>query len=164
MRAKLFVLLAICVFAPFATAQQAKPAALAANKEIAKQFYVPFATGDATVMSKVMTPAWEDIPLAPGQKPGRDGLVPIVKMLRGMFSNLSIVSQDFVAEGDKVTVRTVWSGKHAGDFFGIKPTGKSITLNTTDIHQIANGHIIRTWHLEDMMGVYAQLGGLDPKH
>src|SRR5581483_2579034 len=111
----------------------------------------------------VLAPNWEDIPLAPNQKPGRDGLIPIIQQLRGTFSKFSIVSQDFVAEGDKVAVRTVWSGTHTGDFFGIKGTGKAITLNTIDIHQIANGKIIRTWHLEDMMGVFGQLGGLAGK-
>jgi len=86
-----------------------------------------------------------------------------VQQLRGIFSEFSIVNQEFIGEGDKVAVRTVWTGVHSGDLFGVKGTGKQITLNTTDIHQIANGRIIRTWHLEDMMGVYAQVGGLDSK-
>jgi predicted ester cyclase len=164
------LLLVLClafsaVSASAQTAQQpaAKSQSLSANKEIARRFYLPFATGNTATFQEVLAPNWDDIPMASGQKPGRDGLGPIVQLLRGMFSNFSIVSQDFVAEGDKVAVRTVWSGVHTGDVFGVKNTGKKITLNTTDIHQIANGTIIRTWHLEDMMGVYAQVGGLNPK-
>ena len=146
------------------TGQQpaAKTASLSANKEIARRSYLPFATGNTATFQEVLAPNWDDIPMGPVRS--RGGMVgPIVQLLRGMFSNFAIVSQEFIAEGDKVAVRTVWSGVHTGDVFGVKNTGKKITLNTTDIHQIANGKIIRTWHLEDMMGVYAQVGGLKPK-
>lgn len=164
------ILIAACAYpAPPKSSRKARVAttsinSLSANKELARRFYIPFATGNTALFADILAPDWQDIPLAPGQQRGRDGLAPIVQMLRGTFSNFSIVSQDFVAEGDKVAVRTVWTGVHTGDFFGVKGTGKKITLNTTDILQIANGKIIRTWHLEDMMGVYAQVGGLDTKH
>jgi len=136
---------------------------LSANKNLVRGFYTPFTTGNTAGLNDVLAADWQDIPMAPGQAPGRDGLPAIVDQLRETFSGFSAVEQDFIAEGDKVVVRSVWTAVHTGGFFGIKPTGKRITMNTTDVHQVANGRIIRTWHLEDMMGVYAQIGGLESK-
>jgi predicted ester cyclase len=40
---------------------------------------------------------------------------------------------------------------------GHEPTGRRIRMRTMDIHQIRDGRIAVTWHLEDFAGLMAQL-------
>jgi len=47
--------------------------------------------------------------------------------------------------------------REAGAFMGHQPTGRRIEMRTMDIHQIRDGRIITTWHLEDFAGLLAQL-------
>ncbi|MBD2757283.1 ester cyclase [Spirosoma validum] len=44
------------------------------------------------------------------------------------FSGIKFEIKEVFGQGDKLTKYWVFSGKHTGDFFGIAPTGKSVTL------------------------------------
>ena len=46
-----------------------------------------------------------------------------------------------IAEGDMVVMRETHRGKHIGEFQGIPPTGKEVTVATTDIYRFADGKI-----------------------
>ena len=72
--------------------------------------------------------------------------------------------EDFVANGDKVLVRSTIRATQKGDFAGIKATGKSITLMAMDLHQICNGRVAQTWHVEDWLSAMFQMGALPPKN
>jgi len=50
--------------------------------------------------------------------------------------------EDIIAEGDKVWVLLTATGTHTGEFLGLAPTGKKITLMTIDIYRIANGKLV----------------------
>ena len=65
---------------------------------------------------------------------------------------------DMVAEGDKVVARVRWTGKHQGDFQGIAPTGKQVTLRAITIYRIVGGKIAEVWEEADIFGMTRQLG------
>lgn len=58
--------------------------------------------------------------------------------------------QDQVAEGDKVVTRWVACGLHAGEFDGLPPTGKMVTITGIDIFRIANRKIFEGWMVADI--------------
>lgn len=66
--------------------------------------------------------------------------------------------EDMLVDGDKVAVRTTFRGTHTGDFFGIPPTGKSVTVSGTHILRIADGKIAEHWGNNDDLGLMRQLG------
>jgi predicted ester cyclase len=68
-----------------------------------------------------------------------------------------VTHEDLIAAGDKVAVRNTVSGTHQGAFMGHQPTGRRIEMRTMDIHQVLDGRIVTTWHLEDFAGLMAQL-------
>lgn len=66
--------------------------------------------------------------------------------------------EDLIVEGDKVVSRVTYRGTHTGDFMGIPPTGKSVTVSAIIVDQFANGKIVETWRLFDQMSMMQQLG------
>jgi predicted ester cyclase len=67
---------------------------------------------------------------------------------------------DIVAEGVKVAVRFKITGTHKGEFQGIPPTGKEVSIDGTDFLTIIDGKIVEEWLNSDMMGLMQQIGGI----
>ena len=63
----------------------------------------------------------------------REGVKMQFTMLRTAFPDMQAVIHDQVAEGDKVVTRKSLRGTHLGDFLGIAPTGKKVSLEVIDI-------------------------------
>lgn len=125
--------------------------------EVVRRFYEPFRTGDTAVYGEVLAPDWIDVPLAPGQEQGPAGMVEQIAAFRHAMPDYAVTHEDLVVQGDKVAVRNTVSGTHQGAFMGIQPTGRRIEMRTMDIHQVRDGRIVVTWHLEDFAGLMAQL-------
>jgi predicted ester cyclase len=125
---------------------------------LARAFYEPFNTGDVSVYDRVLAPDWADHPLAPGQAPGRDGADGVIAAFRAAFPDLRVVTEDLLVSGDRVTVRSTFGGTHRGAIFGIPPTGRPVEAMAIDIHRIEGGRIVESWHVEDWLTVFGQLG------
>jgi steroid delta-isomerase-like uncharacterized protein len=69
---------------------------------------------------------------------------------------------DMVAEGDKVAVRLNVTGTHKGEFRGIPPTGKKLSLDEMGFITIIDGKITEGWISSDTMRLMQQIGGLAP--
>ena len=63
-----------------------------------------------------------------------------------------------VAEGDKVAYRWTLTGTHKGEFEGIPPTNKKVTVWAISISRIAGGKIVEDWSRVDTLGLMQQLG------
>ena len=85
-------------------------------------------------------------------------LKPLIGAFLTGFPDWNCVIDEFVVEGDKVVNR--WTGKatHTGNFFGIPPTGKPVTVEGITIHQIADGRIVADWSQSDQLALLQQLG------
>lgn len=58
-----------------------------------------------------------------------------------------------------VATRFVDEGTHLGELFGIAPTGRRIRVVGINIERIVDGRIVEIWHVEDIAGLMAQIGG-----
>jgi len=63
-----------------------------------------------------------------------------------------------VAEGDRVVAHMPYSGTHRGAIVGIRPTGRSCTVDEMVIFRIADGMIAEAWEVFDEAGMWRQLG------
>src|SRR6266540_2979612 len=54
--------------------------------------------------------------------------------------------------------RATAEGTHAGEFMGIPPTGKSVSMTGIAIYRIANGKIVEKWGEQDRLRMLQQLG------
>jgi len=125
--------------------------------DLVRGFYEPFRTGDTSIYDEVLAQDWIDVPLAPGQQQGPAGMAGQIAAFRHAMPDYNVTHEDLIVQGDKVAVRNTVSGTHQGTFMGIQPTGKHIEMRTMDVHQVRDGRIIATWHLEDFAGLMAQL-------
>lgn len=63
-----------------------------------------------------------------------------------------------IAEGDKVTTRKTFHGTQEGEFMGIPPTGRHVSMGLIDIVRISEGRIMEHWSVGDNLGMMQQLG------
>jgi predicted ester cyclase len=127
-------------------------------KTIALKFYPPLRDGNTSEASAFLSDDWSDIPLNPGQSPGPSGYQEMVSKLRGFIPNLTWTIEDVIAGGDRVVVRSSIRGVPEGHVMGIHFSGHEVTFEAIDIHQIADGKIVKTWHVEDKMSILKQFG------
>ena len=99
----------------------------------------------------------------PGFSPGREGIRQMIAMYRGVFTNAQVDVKDKIAEGDKVVSRCTISGTHTGEYLGIAPTGKQITITVLGMDRVVGGQVVEHWEHFDPL-VLMQLAGLVPPH
>lgn len=76
---------------------------------------------------------------------GPDGLLQRVGALFDALHDGEFTIQDQIAEEDKVVTRWVARGVQVGEFEGLLPTGKMVTITGIDLFRIAHGKIIEGW-------------------
>jgi len=81
---------------------------------------------------------------------------------RTAFPDLQWTVDDIFAEGDKVVVRETFRGTHQGEFMGIPPTGKQVTMTGIGIGRVAGGKLVEAQGNYDMLGMMQQLGVIPP--
>ena len=130
------------------------------NKALVRQMVEEiFNRGNMSLADEFLAPDFverEELPL--GIPRDREGVKQFSTILRSAFPDLKATIDDIIAEGDKVVIRQTWSGTHKGEFMGIPPTGKSVSVGVIDIMRIAGGKFVEHWGQMDSMGMMQQLG------
>jgi predicted ester cyclase len=73
------------------------------------------------------------------------------------FPQYELIAEDVLAEDDKVIVRCFLRGVHKGDFMGVPPTGRQVTMPVIIIYRIAEGKIVQHWIQSDTVDLMQQL-------
>ena len=76
------------------------------------------------------------------------------------FPDHHFTIDDLVVEGDKVATRLTLTGTHTGEFMGIPPTHKKVTVWAMTISRISGGKIAESWEMMDTLDVIQQLGAI----
>ena len=67
--------------------------------------------------------------------------------------------EDRIFGGDKIVVRTTFTGTHAKPVLGFAPTGKRVSWGAIDIWRVENGKLAEHWDMVDVAGLQKQLRG-----
>jgi predicted ester cyclase len=129
----------------------------ASDLKTLQTFYKAF-EGNPELLEECVVVDWQDIPLAPGQEAGRDGFKPMIAAFSQAFADIRVEIVDVIGGPGKAAVRAAVTGRHVGEWFGVAPTGGEFSLALHEFHTIENGLITHTWHMEDWMGWFAQMG------
>jgi len=89
---------------------------------------------------------------------GHKGFKQSMSEFYSAFPDSHFTIDDMVTEGDKVVVRWTMTGTHKGEFGGIPPTNKKMTIWGIYIDRIAGGKFVETWERFDTLGMMQQLG------
>ncbi len=114
--------------------------------------------GNIEAIDELIDPGVVDHAVPPGFPTGREGAKQFFAMMRSAFPDLHLTIEDMIAEGDKVVMRSTWSGTHQGEFMGISATGRRVTVSAIDISRVADGRIVEHWEQSDALGLMQQLG------
>lgn len=135
------------------------------NKEEAQAIVAPFyrqaltvntETTSTPVLEKILADEFQSIN-SQETKP-KAALIKQVEAFWKLIPDLKWEPKDMVIGDNKVVVRSVASGSPNGPFMGMTLDGtKSFKIDTTDIHEIENGRIVRVHHLEDWATAMKQL-------
>lgn len=139
---------------PTGTAQALSPG----QRHALEHFYGALTTHDVDLVDQALTPNWEDIPLAPGQAAGPEGVKPIFRMLISAFPDISAEITQVLAEVGRAATRVVVTGTHQGDLFGVPASGKFVRFALHEFHEFDGDRIRRTYHMEDLFGLFMQIG------
>jgi len=120
------------------------------NLAVADELYSP-----DFVCHFVVGPEWK----------GVEGLKAVVASHRTSFPDWQEKVEDIIAEGDKVVIRFTSTGTQRGEFQGIAPTGRKVSIQEVAIFRLSHGKIVEQWGMPDVHGLQLQLttGNSDKK-
>ena len=113
-----------------------------------------------SVFLDLLSPNIADHYARPGLPPGREGWNLYRKLFRAGFPDGRWAIVGIVAEGDQVAARAAFTGTHQGEFLGIPPTGRKVTVSAIYICRLADGKIVERWANVDELGMLRQLGAI----
>ena len=133
------------------------------NKALIRRLYEEaFNKGNLEVVDEILSPNYVRHGLAPGATPGPESTKQVFTMMRTAFPDIRITIEPMVGEGDMVAAQLTHHGTHRGEFMGIAPTGKQVTVTAIGIYHFANKKLVEAWIQMDELGMLKQLGGVPP--
>ena len=95
-----------------------------------------------------------------------EGRVEIERIYRVWFTafpDLVFTTEDLLVDENRVCVLCRITGSHAGEFFGMPPTGRRIEVAGAFIYRIQNDQIVHERRILDFTGLLVQVGVLRAK-
>lgn len=130
-----------------------------ANIAIVRKFFeVGPSKGDLVAADALLNPGFSLHTPLPTPGPGIEAMNNVIVTCRAAFHGLNVTVDDIMADEDKVTARFTARGIHKGEFMGLPPTGKAITMTGIEIFRIKEGKIAELWGEVNLMGLMQQLG------
>jgi steroid delta-isomerase-like uncharacterized protein len=116
--------------------------------------------GDLNVVDEVI--ASDYVYRSPGSPElrGPEGFKQLIMMYRSAFPDLHLDVDELIAEGNTVVSRWTGRGTHEGEFMGIPPTGKQVSVTGVVISRFAGGKAVEDWELIDALTMLQQLGAI----
>lgn len=135
---------------------------IARNKELMKKFETMINTADKKLAQElVASDAPFYTPASPTPLYGGEGYLSVVHWMRKGFSDVQWHIIDMIADEDKVAVHWDLTGTHDGEFMGIKPTNKKISVCVMNFYYFnKEGKVTNDIAAEGMIGILRGINAL----
>jgi steroid delta-isomerase-like uncharacterized protein len=135
-----------------------------ANKAVLRRFYEEFwNAGNVDAIDELVADDYVDHQPVPGTPAGKAGFADLIRLWHTGFPDMTETVEALIAEGDLVVGRFTFRGTHTGEFMGIAPTGRPVSMTGVDVVRIADGRIAEFWYAEQLHDLLRQLDAL-PEH
>ena len=133
-----------------------------ANKAILKRFWEEiFNEGNASVVDELVAKDYLNHDSDPGRGAWKRGAEAVCLLAAQRLPGfLHFTVQKTVAAEDTVVTRWQAMGDHGGEFMGVPPTGKRVSVTGMAMHRVDNGKVVEAWNNWDGLGMLTQLGVL----
>lgn len=126
------------------------------RKAVARRFLEEVLGGGRfEVLDELVTSDYTDRSLPSGLTP-----VQAIGAFRTGFPDASVHVDNQVEEGDRVVSRWTLRATHTGDFFGLAPSGRPVTMTGFSEYRFEGGRMAEAWVDYDQAGVLRQIGAL----
>ena len=88
----------------------------------------------------------------------RAGQKELLVKFRAAFPDIQLTVEEIIAEDDRIAFRSTMRATHRGEFLGIAPTGKQVTVGLVDVIHIEKGKFTEQWGGPDLFDLLQQLG------
>jgi len=136
---------------------------VADDKETVTAFYDLLSNPDSEAYAEAFEAAtlenWQSIGNYSGQNKNREAFLGQVGGFAKLMPDLKWAIQDMHMDGNFVTVRSRATGTPIAPLFGVDGEGRSFDIMTIDIHELQDGKIAKSYHVEDWATALQQLSG-----
>ncbi len=94
----------------------------------------------------------------PGLPRGREGSRIRDLALLAAFPDAQVIFDDWVIEKDTVAARFRFNGTHRGEFMGLAPTNKRVSVPGLTIMRFQGDQVIERWSEMNYLGLLQELG------
>lgn len=133
------------------------------DKETVAVFYEllsnPGSAEQAAAFQEATHESWESIGNYSGMNKTRDAFLGQMGGFAQLMPDLKWDVQAMHQDGNVITVRSRATGTPVAPLFGVDGEGRSFDILTIDIHELEDGKIARTYHVEDWATALQQLAG-----
>lgn len=130
-----------------------------ANKAVARRYFKAYETGDIDAVMEFISPTYFLHSGGGGEPMNSEERKRDETVFFSAFSNIQVVVEDQIAEGDKVANRITMHCTHTGEYQRIPASGKRINITYVDIVLIKSGKIVEEWVEFDLMSILRQIKG-----
>jgi predicted ester cyclase len=127
-------------------------AVLEENKRLVEGFYEE---ANEKIREDLISPTFSG--RAPGVTFDREGFIRSLSGFIKAFPDGRYVNQYSVAEGDRVVTVGTFSGTHLGEFQGMPPTEKKVSVLVVHVDRVSDGKITEHLRISDQFGLMKQL-------
>ena len=129
------------------------------NKAVVRRFFEELLSrDDIAVADELLSPGFRFYFAGSPNPMNLESYKEFLVARRAAFPDRRFVVEDMIAEGDKVSVRFTMRGTHKGEFRGIAPSGKEVTMTGIDMIRLSDGKMVEDRVEVDQLGMMRQLG------
>lgn len=127
------------------------------NLALVRRFYDYINDRAGSDWQTLFADGWTGVPPLPEAPDQVSGYRQVIDQFRVGAPDLKVEIIEIIANDDVVAIRSLVSGTNSGELFGQPATGEQFAFTAIDVHRIANGRIVGTWHVENFDKMREQL-------
>lgn len=89
---------------------------------------------------------------------GIEGAKRHLEVVRHTYGEFRLTIEYQISEGDIVFTRVTATGIHQTEWFGLRPSGRRITLTGINIDRVLDGKVVEFWGAADTLFALMQMG------
>ena len=136
---------------------------LQANKDLVRRYYEDVVSAGAVeLIADFIAPEYVEVHDNVRHSLGIEGARDHLAGVRRTYPDLDLTVEQQIAEDDWVVSRVTMRGTHAGEWNGIKPTGRSLMMTAVNIDRVVDGRIVEHGGAANLLGPLMEAGAIRP--
>ena len=91
-------------------------------------------------------------------EPGPAGVKAFFRHYLDAFPDATVVMDDVIEEGDRISARFTYTGTFSKPFMGYRPNNAAVHMRSIDIWRVKDGRFIEHWDELNLLEVFQQIG------